>query len=54
MGTFSTRWLCAFKPRPGTELALEELRRLEELDMPGNCEEEDGEMDMAGLDTLWG
>ena len=50
-GTFSTKQLHAFEPRPGTKLTLEELRSVEDLDLPDN--DEDGEAEGSGIEILW-
>lgn len=41
-GTFNARRLRAFEPRQGTKLALEELERLEQMEIEGDEEAEDG------------
>ena len=51
---FNVRHLQAFEPRLGTKLTLDELERLEMLEMLETNREEDKEVNMAGLDTLWG
>ena len=51
--TFSARHLHTFELKPGTKLTLEQLRRLERLDVPEDEDEEDGKVDAVGLGTLW-
>ena len=53
-GVFNVRCLRAFEPRLGTKIVLDELERLEMLEMPETNREEDEEVNMEGLDTLWG
>ena len=53
-GVFNVRHLQAFEPRLGTKLTLDELERLEMLEMLETNREEDKEVNMAELDTLWG
>ena len=50
-GMFSARRLHAFEPRPGTKLTLEELRRVEDLDL--SDDNKDGEAEGSGIEILW-